>query len=380
VSVASAARLAACALLLLAGCRPPKTQSTGCSQDSECGTPVAGYRCETQTGQCYCRTNEGCPSGQYCNTLGFCQDKAGCEKNADCLAANQFCDTTTGSCLDKGRCSVDLHCALGKVCDTAKGTCIDGCHTSGDCPGSSCRCGARSCVCSGTTQAELSKCAVGVCDPNFCSDKSFCQFGELCGVPPDAGAGTLAQCYSDFDPVRRPYCSNCSGGAGLETCGQGANFCLTDTYHPGNFYCGADCSGGEQCPRGYTCNDIIVFYSRLQCTSNAQCPPDPSLPCTSDTDCKRGGTCIKATGQTTGACGGHCRVREGAATGFCTCQVDSDCPQEACSGGECSISRRKCVTDNDCRTVHCVDFSGAGGCHIGNNCVPGNGLSCLEVR
>jgi hypothetical protein len=48
--------------------------------------------------------------------------------------------------------------------------------------------------------------------------------------------------------------------------------------------------------------------------------------------------------------------------------------------GECSISRRKCVGDPDCRTIRCVDFQGAGGCLIGQNCAPANGLTCNEVK
>jgi hypothetical protein len=369
------------AAAVLSACPREKLKPNGCRQDSDCGTPTAGYRCETQTGECYCRTNEGCPSGQYCNTLGFCQDKAGCEKNADCLGANQFCDTTTGSCLDKGRCSIDLHCALGKVCDTVKGTCVDGCHTSGDCPGSSCRCGDKACACAGTTQAELSKCTVGVCDPNFCADKSFCKFGELCGLPPDAGA-TLAQCYSDFDPQRRPYCTNCPFGGGTNVCGTGPNFCLIDTAHPGNYFCGVDCSAGQSCPRGYGCDDVITVGTGTTplCSRTSGCPPNPALTCTQDSECKRGGRCYKESGAAIGKCQAPCLIGESDGIGSCGCQIDSDCAQETCSSGECTITRKKCTGDGDCKTIHCVDFEGVGGCYIGSNCAPTSGLTCLEVQ
>jgi hypothetical protein len=73
-------------------------------------------------------------------------------------------------------------------------------------------------------------------------------------------------------------------------------------------------------------------------------------------------------------------VSEGDENGFCTCQVDQDCAQETCSAGECSISRRACVTDNDCRAIRCVDFQGGGGCLIGQNCAPADGLSCNDVK
>jgi hypothetical protein len=49
-------------------------------------------------------------------------------------------------------------------------------------------------------------------------------------------------------------------------------------------------------------------------------------------------------------------------------------------GGECSISRKRCVTSDDCRSIRCVDFSGAGGCLIGQNCAPASGLSCNDIR
>ena len=367
-------------LLALSGCPRDRLKGQGCNEDKDCGEPASAFRCEPQTGACYCRTNQACLPSEFCNTAGFCQDRAGCEKNADCLDPTLFCDTTTGSCLSKGRCTVDLQCPLGQVCDVERSTCVDGCRTSGDCPGSSCRCGETACACAGKTPAELAKCAVGVCDPDFCADPSFCKFGQQCGVLPDAGV-TRAQCYSDFDDQRRPYCANCSSGGGTQTCGSGANYCLVDTAHPGNYFCGADCSEGQTCPRGYSCADVIVVYTVWQCTrANPACPANPTLPCAVDADCRRGGFCAKQSGATTGFCAGKCDIGENEPVGYCSCQVDSDCAPEACSAGECSISRRKCVTEQDCRPIHCVDFNGAGGCLIGQNCAPANGLTCVEVQ
>jgi hypothetical protein len=384
----SAARIIGPALLLACGfffsaCPRERTQGTGCLEDKDCtpeGKPVSAYRCEVETGACYCRTNEACQPREFCNALGFCQDKAGCEKNSDCIDPSLFCDTTTNTCLPVGRCTTDLHCELGKVCDTARSLCIDGCHTSGDCPGSSCRCGDQACTCTAETPSDLAKCQVGVCDPNFCADETFCQFGEQCGAIPDAGTA-LNQCYSDYDPQRRPYCDNCTFGGGVTICGTGKNYCLIDTAHPGNYFCGVDCSQGQTCPRGYDCSDVIVVYTKTQCTrSNPACAPNPATTCTVDADCKRGGTCVKQAGAATGECAGVCAVGEGEQVGYCTCLTDDDCAQETCSGGECTISRNKCVTDQDCKSIHCVDFAGVGGCWIGQNCAPADGLSCLEVR
>ena len=367
-------------LLALTACQKSTVKTKGCFEDKDCGDPASAYRCETQTGECYCRTNDACQPREFCNPAGFCQDRSGCEKNSDCLDSSLFCDTTTGTCLGRGRCTADLQCQLGEICDTVRSTCVPGCRSSGDCPGSSCRCGEVACVCTGTTAADVAKCAVGECDPNFCANNSFCKFGETCGALPDAGM-TRNTCYSDYDNNRRPYCDNCSFGGGISVCGTGANYCLIDTANPGNYYCGTDCAEGQSCPRGYACSDVIVVLPQTACTrANPGCPSNSALPCVNDSECKRGGYCAITPGQTSGYCAGRCGIDEGDTAGFCTCQVDSDCAQETCSLGECSISRRKCVTEQDCRPIRCVDFQGGGGCLIGQNCAPSNGLSCLEVR
>ncbi len=378
-------RLVCLLTLALAGCRDSGITKKGCEQDSDCGDPASAYRCETKTGVCYCRTNDACDHSEFCNPAGFCQDRAGCETNADCNNSSLFCDTTTGTCLVKGRCTVDLHCPLGQVCDVGRSTCVDGCRTSGDCPGSSCRCGDKACVCNGKTQAEIAQCGVGVCDSNFCASETFCPFGQLCGAPADAGT-SLNQCYSDYDPERRPYCDNCTFGGGVQVCGRGANYCLIDTANPGSSYCGVDCSAGQACPRGYACQDVVVVFTRWRCTrQNPGCPPNTNLPCTDDSGCKKGGTCVKAAGASSGFCAGKCSIDEGDNEGYCSCLESADCAQESCgANGECSISRRPCIPGssdpNQCRAISCVDFRGAGGCQIGNNCAPANGLSCLQVK
>ena len=364
--------------LVSLACTRDRLRENGCREDKDCGSPTIAFRCETQTGACYCRTDQACPGSQFCNTAGFCQDRSGCASILDCTDSTTYCDTASGQCVPKGRCSSDLQCELGQVCDTGRGTCIAGCRRDGDCPGTSCRCGETACACSGTTPEELARCAVGTCDPNFCSNESFCRFGELCGVPEDAGV-TRNQCFSDYDFDRRPYCARCTSGGGTDTCGRGANFCIIDT-RTNSTYCGADCSEGQSCPRGYGCRDIRVVFTRWQCSATQACPGDPALPCTLDSECKRGGTCSKSPGATQGYCSGQCRLREGSNFGYCSCQVDEDCATESCSAGECTITRRKCVDDSQCRTIRCVDFEGVGACLIGQNCTPNNGLTCVEVQ
>lgn len=363
---------------LLSGCKQTKLASGGCATDADCGSPASAFLCEPQTGACFCRTDAACLASQFCNPSGFCQDLAGCSVNADCGDTSLFCDTTTGQCLPLGRCANDLECGLGQVCDGTRQRCVTGCHDDGDCPGISCRCGDSACSCPGTSPSERAACAVGVCDSQFCSNDTFCKFGELCGVPPDAGV-TRNQCYSDYDVDRRPYCDTCTNGGGTDTCGSGANYCIIDTRTHAT-YCGADCSDGQSCPRGYECRDIRIVYTRWQCSATNPCPGDPTLACTKDADCARGGSCLIATGQTSGFCAGQCKLKEGANYGYCSCQVDFDCPQQTCSQGECSVSRKKCVNDEDCLQIRCVDFGGIGACLIGQNCTPANGLTCVEVK
>jgi hypothetical protein len=366
-------------LLTLVGCRDEGTTTRGCQQDEDCGSPASGFRCEQETGVCYCRTDEGCSRRQFCNTAGFCQDRSGCTRSSDCLGSGLFCDTTTGTCLSEGRCSTDLHCRIGQVCDMGRGLCREGCRTAGDCNGTACACDGGPCGCSATTAAELAACPIGVCDPSFCESERFCRFGEKCEVRPDAGE-ERAQCFSDFDPVRRPYCSTCTWGGGTEVCGRGANYCLVDTRNPGNSYCGVDCSAGQTCPRGYGCKDVIVVQSVWGCSADRPSCQRTNIACQSDSGCPRGSVCAGAEDGGSGFCTGVCRLKEGDPIGFCSCVVDEDCVQETCSAGECTISRKACVNSEDCRPIRCVEFGASRGCLIGQNCAPTEGLSCLEVK
>src|SRR4051794_37708261 len=112
----SASRLIPLVLLTLVGCRDTRVNKNGCRDDQDCGSPASAFRCEVETGACYCRTNDACTPREFCNTSGFCQARTGCVQNSDCLDASLFCDTTSGSCLSLGRCTVDLQCPLGQVC------------------------------------------------------------------------------------------------------------------------------------------------------------------------------------------------------------------------------------------------------------------------
>jgi hypothetical protein len=372
-------RIALMLLLLTFSCKTEKLRPGGCLEDKDCGSPTSAFRCEAQTSTCYCRTDQACPGSQFCNTLGFCQDRSGCETNADCNSDILFCDTSSGQCLNRGRCTSDIQCQLGEVCDTKRQQCVAGCKSHGDCPGTSCRCGNVACGCDATTAEGRAACKIGVCDATFCATKDFCRFGEVCDVIPDSGVA-YAQCFSDFDSERRPYCGRCTNGGGEVPCGGAEpNFCIIDT-RTASTYCGADCSNGQACPRGYGCRDIRIVFTRWQCSATLPCPGNPQLPCATDEECKRGGKCLKGNGSPNGFCQGQCRLREGSSFGYCSCIVDEDCPLESCNGDRCSVSKKKCVNNSDCNTIRCADFDGVGGCGIGQNCTPTNGLTCNEVQ
>ncbi len=359
----------------LAACpNRPQTAAGACAVDSDCG-PEDAWRCEERTGACYCELDSACPTAQFCNNAGFCQDRSGCEKNADCVDPLLFCETSTGQCLSRGRCSADIHCSLGQVCDFTSSRCVDGCRNNGDCKDVSCRCGTEACDCNPADDRARVNCPIGVCDPNWCADEKFCRYGEFCS---GADSGTPHQCYSDFSRDR-PYCSSCTTGGGIVTCGNGANYCLVNT-RGGSSYCGADCSQpGQDCPRGYACEDVVVV-SGNRCTPQAPaCPVAPSVPCTEDANCPRGGVCGKLPDAGSGFCAGRCSLGEGDTQGFCTCLVNSDCQQDVCQGGVCSISKRSCAGGAGCPPIFCVDFNGVGGCFIGRNCAPQGGLTCGEL-
>jgi len=358
-------------LMVLSGCNKTQLAGKGCQADADCGTIASAYRCEVETGSCLCRTDEACKGSQFCNTIGYCQDPAGCEKNTDCLDVSLVCDLARGVCTAKGKCTSDLQCTLGQVCDTAISSCVDGCRANGDCPGIACLCGTRACSCEG----GRSQCAIGQCDVRFCAGNQFCKFGETCRT-----RNGTSTCVNDYDTEARPYCDVCM--AGQSTCGvSGSNFCLIDTRNPGSFYCGADCGKGQTCPRGFECTEVVVPPTRVTCNpATARCPASPSLPCADDSACLHGGVCVKPTGSASGSCAAHCSFREGDAAGFCGCQLDSDCAREQCTAdGFCSRTHEPCSSTTPCPRIQCVDVDGVGGCMIGKNCAPTDGLSCAET-
>jgi hypothetical protein len=383
------ARLLLCLLALSAlTCKAKNPLINGCRQDEDCSDPKI-FRCNLDTGQCLCRTNDACKAGEFCNAMGYCQAHVGCYETQDC-PAGFFCDPISDTCIADGRCASDLDCPPGELCDKATSTCKAGCRVDGDCNlRELCVCAGQAdgggaeapCGCTGTTDAERESCPLGRCVAGSCLDNSWCGFSEACKSSP---AGGLSTCQSDFDATLRPYCANCVDVPGGNDCGPGPNFCLFSTY-TSRLYCGVDCSQGQQCANGYDCKDVIVVWTRTICNSTDDCTaPDKrtSLTCDKDEDCPNHGLCGHDPGAPVGFCYGRCTFHEGANESFCSCVADEDCAQDACDpqSRSCSISRKTCdPAGGGCRKIRCVDFGDKGGCLIGQNCKPLEGLTCSDV-
>jgi hypothetical protein len=381
-------RLLILMLALLAGCSSNKLKTVvGCQTDAECGDPAANFRCDTATGVCHCRNDSACAKGEFCNPAGFCQAKVTCYVNSDC-PSGELCDSHSNVCIPQGRCTADDQCPIGKLCDRTLGICAPGCHSYGDCPvGNSCLCpaadgGRTECSCPSLDPAQRDQCTVGQCSTDACPNTEACPYGQLCAVP-DGGTG-LPVCHSDYSPDNRPYCDACVSTPGnTNTCGNGPNFCLLDTANGdfGGTYCGVDCGLGQACPNGLHCADVVVVRS-IGCGTDTDCPSN-SAACAQDADCANNGRCDRPAGSATGFCAGRCYKHEGNDRGFCTCVIDSECNQDTCQSStrRCSISQRPCTLDGrGCEPVRCVSFHGFGGCRIGSNCAPNEGLGCADVR
>lgn len=400
-------------LVPLSACKGARAANS-CEANVDCAAP--GTRCNLETKQCVCSTDEACKEGDFCNSAGVCQTRAGCTQNSDC-GAGTYCDVDSGKCLQGpalslgSACGLADHCPYNTLCTA--GTCQAGCFDDGDC--------VLGQVCSNGV------CATG---EGICSDDTFCDFKERC---------TQNQCKSDR---RGPYCRGCSPPTMLNPtpCDEPRNFCLVNSLESGGFteFCGVDCSLGQPCPNGYSCHGVLILTQDV-CHNTAECrcaagqihvatssctvaaPCDPRNPdgtpnaaalgCNypGQAQCNHGteggpNTCFVAKGQTNGSCtcttneecadgqacvaglccGGtvrndrECVGGENRVSGFCSCATDDDCPRDNCDSGRgvCLLSGKPCTPGNDdCGAIPCAD----GACLIGQNCAPIQGLACSLV-
>lgn len=398
------------------GCAPQVSEAV-CSDDAQCGE---FRRCDVPTGECRCVDDRGCSDGEFCNAAGLCQPRTGCSSNADCdpgdgsTCSASFCDVNAAQCVNacvcepaEGEtcCALDGQCGFGQICNRLTQKCVEGCRSDGDC-------GLAAACIKNAPDAPVGACVAGACAADF-----QCQFGESCNIENQ-------QCVFD---TRGPYCASCSGGVASDDCGSPANYCLTDTsVNTRSEYCGVDCSQGQPCPRGFTCNDVIIIPSTTPfCQPAEVCEKDdpedemgtcsrfPSVMCALDEDCPEGppgsdcpraevGNCAQDDTRACstdaeccdeGACPEgsclkqRCLVGEGEAFGNCSCTRDIDCPRDRCVGadlsvpddpraGACELSGHTCYEDIDCDVISCVN----GGCLIGQNCAPGNDRNCRDVQ
>lgn len=337
-----------------------------CSNDSQC---QPGFMC-TEDGRCVCTSSASCESNETCNAVGQCQIRVGCETSLEC-SQGQYCDRLSGNCLDRDRCTADVQCPLGFICDSVRFECVGGCRDVGDCTlGAVCECEDQQASC------QRMQCRVGPC-----GDNSYCKYGESCVAEQE---GDDKRCVRD---QRGPFCEGCVFGPGQDYCRAGpndANYCLVDTSkNYSAYYCGVDCNGGEECPWGFDCNDVLILTEQT-CGGVNQCPLR-EIECAKDADCK-GGACDVAAGK----CRAKCVAGEGDVQGFCTCLRDDDCPRDTCDSltQRCLISQVACdpLAENPCATIYCKNEKDErtgdeiGYCFIGRNCAPVEGVTCDLVR
>lgn len=184
-----------------------------------------------------------------------CRDASDCTVEAGKLAACLQEECQAVSCFSNSDCPLGSRCSV----DDGAYECVEGCETSIDCPaGSNC-------------SAEL-QCVSYACR----SSNLDCELGEVCN--PDTG-----QCEST-SPM---HCAQCEqldwvwddqgtldfcddewlGHAG---CGGIGQLCVGFGVDTGT-YCALDCSGPDDCPRGYTCTDFPVNFTtdpQLGCPDN----------------------------------------------------------------------------------------------------------------
>jgi hypothetical protein len=392
--------LAAAALAALPSCK--KGAASACASDQQC---APGFSCDPATGACRCAADSSCAATETCNAAGFCQPRLRCDSSADC-APGSLCDTQSGVCIAQGACNtLDVQCKAGEVCKDF--ACVPGCRHDGDCAAATDVC--RPCA-AGTPAAQ---CPSGnACVRGRCDSQLTCPYGDTCS--PD-GQGDQT-CQPDD---RGPFCQPCSRQAGSpEYCpdatGHGSgNYCLIDTSVPLGqaFYCGVDCTEGQECPNGYRCRDVRIVTAGnckpadglAACaarTSGVSCDPAKNHPGTAagivNDDCDNalpplvGAVCDPASRQCVPQCLG---TGETGIQAFCSCLVDSDCTQDSCdsSSRSCVISGRPCIVGlvpDDCQSTHairCVKvedprLGSVGYCRIGQNCAPGEGFTCEYLR
>lgn len=384
--VVRVATLCAVALLALAGCAA-SSSSSGCSNDTDCGTGkiCLNSACEVQActgaGQCYtgqtCVDTDG-DGAKECTAID-------CQSDADCAAKGPHYYCKLGACLPKQDILTDVYEDVQKPDgeqpdgttppeDVTPGTgaiCTP-CEADGDCNGSVCstlpegdyclpKCGSNADCPSGFMCLELTTAGYKQCVPglyNKCADclVNPCQTGQYCDQVSGACKAVKAQCATCIQD---------------DECGQGSR-CLK--LASGEKTCVPECGAGGTCPEKSSCTTLDNQHGTegvkactpqgSACCFGAQCQ---TVDCSNEPVNKYvspAGTCVQCLQDN------HCPLDKPKCTSYacaspsCAAPTPVACPQGCC---EC--------TNNS----HCTDPSKPS-CDVGTGkCVetPGGPCGCV---
>lgn len=221
------------ALLLGAACTSLPSAKT-CESNGECASNEA-----CQDGACVevqCRTSEHCAIKHYCTDKGVCEP--GCGSDADCFAG-QTCDLDTNTCERRGCRDTQLDCEYNQFCDQTTGECVEsGLDVCSSCDPDTATCGGGGACFPSEEQGE-------------CSGSFTCPSGQGCFIAEYDDRRTCE------DWLGFPDDSVCASGwvCGQVSATDTSLYCLRPACFTGECYVGCDSSDADPCPRGFDCVD-----------------------------------------------------------------------------------------------------------------------------
>ncbi|MFO0744784.1 MAG: MopE-related protein [Myxococcota bacterium] len=275
-------------------------------------------------GRCECRVNAECPSGVTCID-GHCVDL-----RADTFVNDTAADSTSAP-------------------DTRDASDADAVIQPGT----------LGWPCTGDEQCNAGKC-IPYGDGRVCSQSCVTSCPDGWGCKGLAAGNDLGFfCV----PADDRLCQPCLGDRGCVGRDGQTNLCVTLADGP---VCGLDCSGGETCPDGYTCQDAssVDGAPGRQCLPAAgacQCGPDATgiaIPCQLENEF--------------GTCFGTKPCQDGGSVGACTAAVPA---LEACNGKDDDCNG---FTD-DVPPATCEHHNDFGTCTGDRQCLPTVGEVCTAA-